>query len=64
MPLPDQAARQAFLTAKLADGTIKNSLTPEELEKVGELTNGYSMADLNTLIMEVAMMGIREIPTE
>jgi spastin len=63
MPLPDHHARLGFIKAKLKDG-IKNSLTDEELEKVGELTAGYSIADLSTLIKEVAMMGIREIPTE
>ena len=34
------------------------------MERVVELTEGYSSADLMAVIREVAMMPIREIPTE
>ena len=42
----------------------KHTLTEEEVDKVVEMTQGYSSADLITLIREVAMMPVREIPTE
>lgn len=34
------------------------------MDKIVDLTEGYSSADLVSLIKEVAMMPIREIPTE
>lgn len=42
----------------------RNTLTEEDIAKIVEMTEGYSNADLITLIKEVAMMPIRDIPTE
>lgn len=42
----------------------KHDLSQEDINNVMDLTEGYSSADLISLIKEVAMMPIREIPTE
>ncbi len=63
LPLPDSVARKAMIEKQFIT-PIKNTLTPEEVDRVVELTQGYSSADLITLIREVAMMPVREIPTE
>ena len=43
---------------------MKSNLKSEEIEKFSVITEGYSMADLVSLVKEVAMMPVREIPTE
>lgn len=62
MPLPDKTARLSFLKAKAT--SLKVAFSDEELEQVALLTEGYSMADLITLVKETAMTPVREIPTE
>ena len=61
LPMPDKVSRAALLRSKL---TVKQEVSEEEFERVVVLTEGYSMADLMVLVKEVAMMPVREIPTE
>ena len=62
MPLPDPQARLALIKSKVE--TMKSNLKSEEIETFSVITEGYSMADLVSLVKEVAMMPVREIPTE
>jgi spastin len=62
MPLPDVKARLALFKSKLS--AMKQSFSEEDLDRIGALTEGYSMADLTTLIQEMAMLPVRELPTE
>jgi fidgetin-like protein 1 len=66
MPLPDKPARLAFITSKFnhESNGIKHSLSAEDFDRLATMTEGYSMADLSTLVKEIAMMAIREMPTE
>lgn len=43
---------------------MKHTLSEEEFEKLIDLTEGYSNADLVSVVHETAMIPIREIPTE
>lgn len=62
MPLPDLGARLAFVRGKFTD--VRHSMTPEDVDQVAAMTEGYSMADLTTLVKEVAMMPLREVPSD
>jgi len=42
----------------------RHDLSEEDIERVVQLSEGYSSADLITVIREVAMLPIREIATE
>jgi len=43
---------------------MKSNLKPEDIETFSVMAEGYSMADLVSLVKEVAMTPVREIPTE
>ena len=62
MPLPDIKARLAMLNSKIP--SMKNSITPDDMQVMATQTEGYSMADMVTLIKEIAMTPVREIPTD
>lgn len=62
LPLPDPNARLSLIKAKLKG--LKQSLVEEDLTRIGDITEGYSMADLTVLVKEIAMMPVREISTE
>ena len=62
IPLPDGAARRAFLDA-LLDGEdgARTSLDASRREKVVAATEGYSMSDLRALAEEAAMGPLRAL---
>jgi len=62
MPLPDADARLALIKYKLKGANY--ALSDEEFTTLGEITEGYSMADLNMVVKEAAMIPIREVPTD
>jgi SpoVK/Ycf46/Vps4 family AAA+-type ATPase len=62
MPLPDIKARLAMLNSKIP--SMKNSINPDDMQVMATQTEGYSMADMVTLIKEIAMTPVREIPTD
>ncbi|XP_055858490.1 fidgetin-like protein 1 isoform X4 [Episyrphus balteatus] len=62
IPLPESTARIQILTNLLK--TVRNSITEEEILEVGNLTGGYSGADMETLCREASMEPIRSIPPE
>ncbi|ETN61295.1 aaa atpase [Anopheles darlingi] len=62
IPLPDLPARIQILTRLLQQE--RNSLTVEEIERVGNLTEGFSGADMKVLCHEASMGPIRSIPFE
>ena len=43
---------------------MKNSFTQDDMQVMAAQSEGYSMADMVALIKEMAMMPVREIPTE
>ena len=43
---------------------MRHSFTEEDLEGFATKTEGYSMADLISLLRELAMMPVREITSE
>lgn len=60
IPLPELEARIQIIK-NLMKG-VQNSLTDEEVSRVGEATDGYSGADLRTVCQEASMGPIRSIP--
>jgi len=62
MPLPDAEARLSMIKYKLKDATVE--ISDDEYTKLGEITEGYSCADLNSVVKEAAMIPVRELPTE
>lgn len=62
MPLPDEPARQALLDHKLKDAN--KDISEEDFKEIMVLTEGYSCADLNSLIKEAAMLPVRELTPE
>lgn len=62
MPLPDMAARLAMFNSKMT--SMKNSFTPDDMKVMAAQSEGYSMADMVSLIKEIAMMPVREIPID
>ncbi|KAG2452617.1 hypothetical protein HYH02_002854 [Chlamydomonas schloesseri] len=62
VPLPDAAARQAFLQGVLEQPELAgHMLTPDHVLKLTELTAGYSGSDLSQLCREAAMQPLREL---
>jgi len=60
--MPDFEARKSLIENKI--NGVASSLSSEDLNKVVELTDGYTGADLVALIKEAAMQPLREVPTE
>lgn len=60
IPLPERPARVQILTRLLASEC--NSLKEEEINEIGQLTNGFSGADMKVLCHEASMGPIRSIP--
>ena len=59
VPLPDKSTRKTIITNLLSKNT--HSLTKTQLNKVAEMTEGYSAADLSALCKEAAMAPLRDI---
>uniref|UniRef100_A0A182TB16 AAA+ ATPase domain-containing protein n=1 Tax=Anopheles maculatus TaxID=74869 RepID=A0A182TB16_9DIPT len=62
IPLPERAARIQILTRLLE--RERNSLEAEEIARIGDLTEGFSGADMKVLCHEASMGPIRSIPFE
>ncbi|KAL5290672.1 FIGNL1 family protein [Megaselia abdita] len=62
VPLPETAARVHILKNLLQ--SVQNDITDSEYDKIGELTQGYSGADMETLCREASMEPIRSIPCD
>ena len=59
VPLPDAEARKSLLVHSLKGATCK--IGPKTINKIVELTEGFSGADLAILIRDALMEGMREI---
>lgn len=59
IPLPELKARVQILNNLLK--TERTEITAEEIQRVGELTEGFSGADMQTLCHEASMGPIRTI---
>ncbi|XP_049279266.1 fidgetin-like protein 1 [Anopheles funestus] len=62
IPLPERLARIQILTRLLE--RERNSLEVEEIARIGDLTEGFSGADMKVLCHEASMGPIRSIPFE
>ncbi|XP_058819248.1 fidgetin-like protein 1 isoform X2 [Topomyia yanbarensis] len=62
IPLPELSARVQILIRLLANE--KNSLSSEEIEEIGQLSEGFSGADMKVLCHEASMGPIRSISFE
>ena len=62
IPLPDEEARRALIEYNLKK--VKNEASEVEITEVIAETEGYSCADLSSLVREAAMMPVREIAAE
>lgn len=62
IPLPEMDARVQILNNLLK--TVRNVITSDEILEIGNLTNGYSGADMETLCREASMEPIRSIPPD
>lgn len=62
VPLPELEDRIHILKNLLK--TIVNEIKDEEFTKIGELTKGYSGADMETVCREASMEPIRNIPCD
>ncbi|KFB46202.1 hypothetical protein ZHAS_00014206 [Anopheles sinensis] len=60
IPLPDCVARIQILVRLLEQE--RNSMTKDEITKIGNLTEGFSGADMKVLCHEASMGPIRSIP--
>ncbi|OHS99601.1 Vacuolar protein sorting-associated protein 4 [Tritrichomonas foetus] len=59
VPLPDKPARKALLKNKLKDGL--HCISEKAIERIVNLTEGYSGADLGILVRDAMMQPIREV---
>ena len=62
IPLPEFVARKQLVINTLR--SEKHCLTPQEIEDISELTDGYSGADMSNLCKEAAFGPLREISLE
>lgn len=62
VPLPEQDARVHILKNLMKN--VQNEITTTDFLKIGELTQGYSGADMETLCREASMEPIRSIPCD
>jgi len=62
MPLPDVPARQALIDHKLKDAN--KDISEDDAKEIHVLTEGFSCADLDSLIKEAAMLPVRELTSE
>lgn len=59
IPLPDSETRKSLIELLLKKAP--HSITSDQIEEIVEITDGYSCADLTTLMREAAMMPIRSL---
>jgi len=59
IPLPDFEARKAMVELKLKK--TLNNLTPQQIDQVANITEGYSGADIKILTREAAMLAVRKL---
>ncbi|EAX93796.1 ATPase, AAA family protein [Trichomonas vaginalis G3] len=58
IPLPDIATRGQLV--RILVKRASNTLNEEQIDKIAEMTDGYSCADMTTLLKEAAMVPLRE----
>lgn len=63
LPLPDPSSRKALLLSILKKGS-HYELNEEDLLAFATHIEGYSAADIMSLVKEAAMIPVREVPTE
>lgn len=59
--LPEAPARTTMF--KIHIGSTPNTLTPDQLKKLGEMTDGFSGSDISTLVRDAIMQPIRMVQT-
>jgi len=61
IPLPDAAARAKVFTIHL--GKTPHKLAPENFKHLGEMTEGYSGADISIIVRDAMMQPVRLVQT-
>lgn len=61
IPLPDKESRKALILYKLKDTNAK--ISQENINKLADKTEGFSGADISTLIRDALMQPLREFQT-
>lgn len=59
IPLPDEQTRGQLV--RILVRNAQNTLTEEQIDKIASMTDGYSCADMTSLLKEAAMVPLREI---
>ncbi len=59
--LPEASARAKMFALNI--GNMPNSLTPQDLKHLGEITERYSGADISTVVRDALMQPIRKVQT-
>lgn len=59
IPLPDANARSKMFSLNI--GNMPNTLTPQDLKYLGEVTERYSGADISTVVRDALMQPIRKV---
>lgn len=59
IPLPDLEARKRLIQLKLKD--TPNTIQPDQIDIIAQMTDGYSGADMSILSREAAMLAIRKL---
>jgi vacuolar protein-sorting-associated protein 4 len=59
IPLPDFEARKAMIENKMRK--TLNNLTPQQMDNIANMTEGYSGADIKILTREAAMLAVRKL---
>ena len=59
IPLPEAPARTDMF--KLAIGSTPHDISPQEMNELGRMTDGYSGADINILTRDALMQPVRKV---
>ena len=59
IPLPDAASRAAFLQSALSQPEMESDISPEQLQQLAGMTQGYSGSDLAAVCTQAAMAPVR-----
>lgn len=62
VPLPEVEARAEILTNLLK--TVDNNLNSNDINKIAQLADGYSGADMDSLCREASMEPVRSLSSE
>ena len=61
IPLPDAASRAAFLQSALSQPEMESDISPEQLQQLAAMTQGYSGSDLAAVCRQAAMAPVRAL---